>query len=276
MSPSGWVAVCHSRRCPGKNTVPHTLPGMDWTCSICLDTLAGPVVLPCGHSYCAHCFNQWARASTAEHGGSAKCPICRADAPATLGGATQRALLDGHIAHRRYLAPVGSLWPLPKPARFAAARRVLAGVCVRLLEALELVHGPRPAQTFVPSCEPEEEEEAASRTGEARGGRGGLGGGSYACVVRGDGARRTLAPWRGRTASAAAGLRLGWARQTTGRGCCCCALQCPQLLPGVRMPPTAVRRELAPGGSACASSQLPPTPARRQPTTRAGGAAACL
>mmetsp|Transcript_4971 Transcript_4971/g.10706 ORF Transcript_4971/g.10706 Transcript_4971/m.10706 type:complete len:397 (-) Transcript_4971:2272-3462(-) len=57
--------------------------GEDFECAVCCDLLHEPVVAPCGHDMCAHCYKRWVALSTTKVG--AQCPLCRDPLPASLG-----------------------------------------------------------------------------------------------------------------------------------------------------------------------------------------------
>ena len=55
-------------------------------CGICLDALTDPILLPCGHSFCAKCLDDWkSKYGNAALNGEAdlnrKCPLCRENIP---------------------------------------------------------------------------------------------------------------------------------------------------------------------------------------------------
>ena len=41
-------------------------------CAICMDTFDNPHSLPCMHTFCYDCIQQWSRATP-----EAKCPLCK-------------------------------------------------------------------------------------------------------------------------------------------------------------------------------------------------------
>ena len=51
------------------------------TCGICLEESKDPLYLPCGHSFCAGCLNEWRSRYGVEEEMRTKCPICRARIP---------------------------------------------------------------------------------------------------------------------------------------------------------------------------------------------------
>ena len=51
------------------------------TCGICLEEPKDPLDLPCGHSFCDGCINEWRSRYGVEEGMRTKCPICRARIP---------------------------------------------------------------------------------------------------------------------------------------------------------------------------------------------------
>ena len=51
------------------------------TCGICLQEPKDPLDLPCGHSFCDGCLNEWRSRYGVEAGMRRKCPICRARIP---------------------------------------------------------------------------------------------------------------------------------------------------------------------------------------------------
>jgi RING-type zinc-finger/Ankyrin repeats (many copies) len=52
-------------------------------CSICLEKLNKPVKLPCNHSFCTPCLDQWRSKYSVHDLTSKKCPQCRANLPPT-------------------------------------------------------------------------------------------------------------------------------------------------------------------------------------------------
>ncbi|EJK52480.1 hypothetical protein THAOC_28235, partial [Thalassiosira oceanica] len=53
----------------------------DETCGICLEDSKDPLSLPCGHSFCAGCLDQWRSRYGVNEEMRRKCPICRARIP---------------------------------------------------------------------------------------------------------------------------------------------------------------------------------------------------
>ncbi|EJK48505.1 hypothetical protein THAOC_32688 [Thalassiosira oceanica] len=53
----------------------------DVTCGICLEDSKDPLSLPCGHSFCAGCLDEWRSRYGVEEEMRRKCPICRARIP---------------------------------------------------------------------------------------------------------------------------------------------------------------------------------------------------
>ena len=51
------------------------------TCGICLEDSKDPLNLPCGHSFCDGCLNEWRSRYGVEEEMKRKCPICRARIP---------------------------------------------------------------------------------------------------------------------------------------------------------------------------------------------------
>ena len=51
------------------------------TCGICLEDSKDPLDLPCGHSFCDSCLNEWRSRYGVEEEMRRKCPICRARIP---------------------------------------------------------------------------------------------------------------------------------------------------------------------------------------------------
>ncbi|EJK67216.1 hypothetical protein THAOC_11783 [Thalassiosira oceanica] len=51
------------------------------TCGICLEAPKDPLDLPCGHSFCDGCINEWRSRYGVEEETRRKCPICRARIP---------------------------------------------------------------------------------------------------------------------------------------------------------------------------------------------------
>ncbi|EJK51207.1 hypothetical protein THAOC_29641, partial [Thalassiosira oceanica] len=51
------------------------------TCGICLEDSKDPLSLPCGHSFCAGCLDEWRSRYGVEEEMRRKCPICRAWIP---------------------------------------------------------------------------------------------------------------------------------------------------------------------------------------------------
>ena len=53
----------------------------EMTCGICLEESKDPLNLPCGHSFCDGCLNEWRSRYGVEDEMRTKCPICRARIP---------------------------------------------------------------------------------------------------------------------------------------------------------------------------------------------------
>jgi len=53
----------------------------DQTCGICLDEANDPLNLPCGHSFCGGCLDEWRSRYGVEEEMRSKCPTCRARIP---------------------------------------------------------------------------------------------------------------------------------------------------------------------------------------------------
>lgn len=71
----------------------------DFLCPVCRDVFDHPVVLPCGHSGCKDCIEQYWRVSD-----SRQCPLCRqisANNPSL--NLALRNLCQAFLDHRRYL-----------------------------------------------------------------------------------------------------------------------------------------------------------------------------
>jgi len=51
------------------------------TCGICLEESKDPLDLPCGHSFCDGCLDEWRSRYGVEEEMRRKCPICRATIP---------------------------------------------------------------------------------------------------------------------------------------------------------------------------------------------------
>ncbi|KAG1658480.1 hypothetical protein FOA52_006259 [Chlamydomonas sp. UWO 241] len=58
------------------------LDSCDFDCAVCCDTLLDPVVAPCGHDMCNHCYQRWL--FQAGGGGETVCPLCRCFLPRNL------------------------------------------------------------------------------------------------------------------------------------------------------------------------------------------------
>mmetsp|Transcript_37183 Transcript_37183/g.82715 ORF Transcript_37183/g.82715 Transcript_37183/m.82715 type:complete len:362 (-) Transcript_37183:1954-3039(-) len=54
----------------------------DFECAVCCDLLLDPVVAPCGHDMCSHCYQRWVSTSSTKV--SAVCPLCRDPLPPAL------------------------------------------------------------------------------------------------------------------------------------------------------------------------------------------------
>ncbi|EJK73628.1 hypothetical protein THAOC_04735 [Thalassiosira oceanica] len=54
---------------------------VDKTCGICLEDSKDPLNLPCGHSFCEGCLNEWRSRYGVKEEMRRKCPICRARIP---------------------------------------------------------------------------------------------------------------------------------------------------------------------------------------------------
>ncbi|EJK72929.1 hypothetical protein THAOC_05487, partial [Thalassiosira oceanica] len=64
-----------------ENVQGETAVGTDQTCGICLEDSKDPLTLPCGHSFCNGCLNEWRSRYGVEVEMRRKCPICRARIP---------------------------------------------------------------------------------------------------------------------------------------------------------------------------------------------------
>ncbi|EJK64818.1 hypothetical protein THAOC_14407 [Thalassiosira oceanica] len=53
----------------------------DQSCGICLEDSKDPLTLPCGHSFCDGCLNEWRSRYGVREEMRRKCPICRAEIP---------------------------------------------------------------------------------------------------------------------------------------------------------------------------------------------------
>ena len=53
------------------------MENINFECPICLDLLANPISLPCGHNFCYSCKKDFSIM------GTKKCPVCRRDFPKT-------------------------------------------------------------------------------------------------------------------------------------------------------------------------------------------------
>ena len=51
------------------------------TCGICLEDSKDPLNLPCGHSFCGGCLDEWRSRYGVKEEMRTKCPICRARIP---------------------------------------------------------------------------------------------------------------------------------------------------------------------------------------------------
>ena len=51
------------------------------TCGICLEESKSPLKLPCGHSFCDGCLEEWRSRYGVKEEMRTKCPICRARIP---------------------------------------------------------------------------------------------------------------------------------------------------------------------------------------------------
>ena len=51
------------------------------TCGICLEEWKNPLTLPCGHSFCDGCLDEWRSRYGVKEEMRKKCPICRAHIP---------------------------------------------------------------------------------------------------------------------------------------------------------------------------------------------------
>uniref|UniRef100_A0A7R9YVR7 RING-type domain-containing protein n=1 Tax=Chlamydomonas euryale TaxID=1486919 RepID=A0A7R9YVR7_9CHLO len=56
----------------------------DYDCVVCCDLLLDPVVAPCGHDICSHCYHQLLE-SCVGSSHAATCPMCRSALPSVLG-----------------------------------------------------------------------------------------------------------------------------------------------------------------------------------------------
>ena len=68
----------------------------DNTCGICLEDAKDPLNLPCGHSYCAGCLDEWRSRYGVEEEMRRKCPICRARIPPSREMVTSLKLLQNN------------------------------------------------------------------------------------------------------------------------------------------------------------------------------------
>ncbi|EJK53129.1 hypothetical protein THAOC_27492, partial [Thalassiosira oceanica] len=73
------------------------------TCGICLEESKDPLDLPCGHSFCDGCLNEWRSRYGVEEEMRRKCPICRARIPPSREMVTS---LISYRAHKQKLEDI--------------------------------------------------------------------------------------------------------------------------------------------------------------------------
>ncbi|EJK67390.1 hypothetical protein THAOC_11586 [Thalassiosira oceanica] len=66
----------------------------DKTCAICLEEPKDPLNLPCGHSFCDGCLNQWRSRYGVTEEMRRKCPNCRARIPPS------KEMVSSLLSHR--------------------------------------------------------------------------------------------------------------------------------------------------------------------------------
>ncbi|EJK54979.1 hypothetical protein THAOC_25346 [Thalassiosira oceanica] len=86
---------------PARNDIAVCAEGQ--TCGICLEEPKDPLDLPCGHSFCDGCINEWRSRYGVEEGMRRKCPICRARIPPSREMVTS---LHSYRAHKQNLEDI--------------------------------------------------------------------------------------------------------------------------------------------------------------------------
>jgi hypothetical protein len=75
--------ACAAKLPFGKLATQQEVEAAGGMCAICHDDLSDSIVLPCSHTFCGDCINQWLAKK-------ASCPVCRADVPERKGSPLRR------------------------------------------------------------------------------------------------------------------------------------------------------------------------------------------
>ncbi|BDA49068.1 probable LON peptidase N-terminal domain and RING finger protein 1 at N-terminal half [Coccomyxa sp. Obi] len=117
-----------------------------YECPICMDLLIAPVVSPCGHDFCQHCYEGIMTTAGSRVICHIKCPICREPLPDRLPGVCKRLentieqLFPQQLAARRAILADELEERAKDRERAAQAQRAQRGESIAFAEVLETIH----------------------------------------------------------------------------------------------------------------------------------------